>query len=49
MANVGCAAITDDVGGPLVLCGVGVTGTNVARLKRLKVLEGTELVGHFEM
>lgn len=49
MTDVGRAAVADDVGGPLVLGSIGVTSTDVAGLKRLKVLESAEFVGHFEL
>lgn len=46
MADVGRIAVAKDVGGPLVLGGVGVTGTDVTGLESLEVLEGAQLVGH---
>ena len=46
MTDVRSVAVAKDVGGPLVLGGVGVAGTNVAGLEGLEVLEGTEFVGH---
>lgn len=48
MADVGGVAVTKDVGGPFVLGGIGVTGTDVTGLKSLEVLDGAELVGHCE-
>lgn len=47
MTDVRRAAVADDVGGPLVLGSIGVTSTDVAGLKRLKVLESAEFIGHF--
>lgn len=46
MSDVRGVAVTDDVGGPLVLSRVGVTRADVAGLQGLEVLEGAELVGH---
>lgn len=46
MANVGGVAVTEDVGCPLVLGGVGVAGTDVAGLKSLEILKGTKFVSH---
>lgn len=46
MADVGRVAVAEDVGGPLVLGGVGVTSTDVTGLESLKVLKGAQLVGH---
>ena len=47
MADVGSTAVALDVGQPLVLGRVGVTGADVAGLQGLEVLESAELVGHF--
>lgn len=47
MADVGSTAVALDVGQPLVLGRVGVTGADMAGLQRLEVLESAELVGHF--
>lgn len=48
MAHVGGVAVAKDVGSPLVLSGVGVTGTDIAGLESLEILQGAQLVGHFE-
>jgi hypothetical protein len=47
VADVGSTAVALDVGQPLVLGRVGVTGADVAGLQGLEVLESAELVGHF--
>lgn len=47
MADVGSTAVALDVGQPLVLGRVGVTGTDVTGLQGLEILEGAKLVGHF--
>lgn len=47
MTDVGRAAVADDVGGPFVLGSIGVTSTDIAGLKRLKILESAKFVGHF--
>ena len=47
MTDVGSVAVTDDVGGPLVLGGVGVTSTDIAGLQSLEVLESAKFIGHF--
>ena len=49
VTDVRSVAVAKDVGGPLVLGGVGVAGTNVAGLEGLKVLECTEFVGHGDL
>ena len=46
MTDVGGVAVTEDVGCPFVLGGVGVSGTDVPGLESLKVLDGAKLVGH---
>lgn len=48
MTNVRSVAVADNIGGPFVLGCVGVPGTDVAGLEGLEVLEGTELVCHFD-
>lgn len=46
MTDVGGVAVTEDVGRPFVLGGIGVSGTDVTGLESLKVLDGAELIGH---
>ena len=46
MPDVGGVTVTEDVGSPFVLGGIGVSGTDVTGLESLKVLDGAELVGH---
>lgn len=47
VADVGGVTVADDVGGPLVLGCICVTGSDVAGLKGFEVLKSAELVGHF--
>ena len=47
MPDVGCVAVAVDVGGPFVLCGVGVAGADVARLEGFELLLRAEFVGLF--
>ena len=47
MSDIRRLAVTHDVGCPLVFGRVGVPGTDVSRLKRFKVLQRAEFIGHF--
>ena len=47
MSNIRSVAVTGDVREPFVFGCVGVSGTDVARLKRFEVLEGAEFISHF--
>lgn len=44
MADVGGVAVAVDVGGPFVLCGVGVAGADVAGGEEFELLVGAEFI-----
>lgn len=48
VTNVGSVAVTEDVGSPFVLGGIGVACTDVTGLQSLEILEGAKFVGHCE-
>lgn len=45
MALVAGIRVAGDIGGPLVLRGVGMTGSDVLVLQRFELLLGAEFVG----
>lgn len=48
MSNVGCVAVTDNVGCPFVLGCISVSCADVAGLKCLEILKSAQLIGHGE-
>jgi len=46
VSNIGCICVTVEVRDPFIFCGIGMTSSDIACLKLLKLLCGTELVGH---
>lgn len=47
MPDIRCVAVAHDVGGPVVLGGVGMAGADVPGLHGLEILHCAEFVGHF--